>query len=200
MTSRSITRNQQGFALLEVLVSIAILALVGLMAWRGMDGLIRASEMIQGRGDREGQYIKLVNQFERDCAELVEARVVNAPPVFTSEKAIWLLRSYRSNGADAFLLVAYVSTLNGLQRQSKQLRLNQAQVNEIWQGALQNPHSIPPDFDLTFSLQEITAQQVVVHSVKDPSARDRLKGLTVQWQIQGIRFPLIRSCPLDFSL
>lgn len=30
-----------GFALLEVIVALVIMALVGLMAWRGMDAMIR---------------------------------------------------------------------------------------------------------------------------------------------------------------
>jgi general secretion pathway protein J len=59
--------RDQGFALIEVLVAMTIMALVGLMAWRGMDALILGREVIDGRANQDAVYTQLVNQFERDC-------------------------------------------------------------------------------------------------------------------------------------
>lgn len=62
-------QQEQGFALLEMVVALAIMALVGLMAWRGMDAMIRGRETIDRRANQDASYFQLVRQFERDCQE-----------------------------------------------------------------------------------------------------------------------------------
>jgi type II secretory pathway pseudopilin PulG len=62
-------QQEQGFALLETVVALAIMALVGLMAWRGMDAMIRGRETIDRRANQDASYFQLVRQFERDCQE-----------------------------------------------------------------------------------------------------------------------------------
>ena len=40
-----------GFTLIEVLVAISIMALMALMAWRGIDGMLRTQTGLQNRAD-----------------------------------------------------------------------------------------------------------------------------------------------------
>ena len=44
-------RRVLGFTLIEVLVALALMALLGLMGWRGLDTLIRTREVTQSRTD-----------------------------------------------------------------------------------------------------------------------------------------------------
>ena len=72
-------RSQQlGFALLELIVAMAIMAIVGLLAWRGMDAMIRGREVIERRSNDDLSYMQLVRQFDRDCQEILRRDELNA--------------------------------------------------------------------------------------------------------------------------
>ena len=43
---------RQGFTLIEVLVAISVMALMTLMAWRGLDGMLRSQRDLQARADQ----------------------------------------------------------------------------------------------------------------------------------------------------
>ena len=59
---------EAGFTLIEVMVALVVIAIVGLMAWRGMDAMIRGQESIEGRAKQDALYVQVVRQFERDCS------------------------------------------------------------------------------------------------------------------------------------
>jgi len=70
-------RAQLGFALLELIVAMAIMAIVGLLAWRGMDAMIRGREVIERRSNEDLTYVQLVRQFDRDCQEILRRDELN---------------------------------------------------------------------------------------------------------------------------
>ncbi len=41
----------RGFTLVEVLVAISVMALMALMTWRGLDGMLRSQRELQTRAD-----------------------------------------------------------------------------------------------------------------------------------------------------
>ena len=76
--ARHKSSQQLGFALLELIVAMAIMAIVGLLAWRGMDTMIRGREVIERRSNEDLSYIQLVRQFDRDCQEILRRDELNA--------------------------------------------------------------------------------------------------------------------------
>jgi prepilin-type N-terminal cleavage/methylation domain-containing protein len=127
--------TDSGFALLEVIVALVIMALVGLMAWRGMDAMIRGREVIDRRANQDADYSQLVRQFEKDCQSVllrdelsslansqagggvsssVGGGAVSA--VASGAKNIWFLRRYRSDNTDVWLIAGYGMGPAGLQR------------------------------------------------------------------------------------
>ena len=44
-------RSSAGFTLIELMVAIAVMALLAIMSWRGLDGMSRAHEQNRARGD-----------------------------------------------------------------------------------------------------------------------------------------------------
>ena len=44
-------RHRRGFTLLELLVAISVLAIVSMIAWRGLDSLLATRERLEPQGD-----------------------------------------------------------------------------------------------------------------------------------------------------
>ncbi len=49
-------RRQAGFTLIEVMVAIMLMAIVSLMAWRGLDSIARASAHLEAAPSRAPRY------------------------------------------------------------------------------------------------------------------------------------------------
>jgi len=60
-----------GFTLLELLVAVSLLALLGVMAWRGLDRLIAQRERVTADTARTERIVRTLAQIERDVARCV---------------------------------------------------------------------------------------------------------------------------------
>lgn len=68
-TERATTRRRQaGFTLIEVMVAIMLMAIVSLMAWRGLDSIARASAHLEDSTEQGAALLRALNQLERDIA------------------------------------------------------------------------------------------------------------------------------------
>lgn len=65
-------RDNRGFTLIEVLVAIAVMALMTLMAWRGIDGMLRTQTGLQQRGDDIRTLQAGLAQWQVDLDQLTE--------------------------------------------------------------------------------------------------------------------------------
>ena len=68
-TSRA---RQQGFTLIEVLVAISVMAIMALMAWRGMDSMLRTQTGLQHRADQIRTLQAGLAQWQTDLNQLAE--------------------------------------------------------------------------------------------------------------------------------
>lgn len=196
----SLGHDASGFALLEVLVAMTILALVGLMAWRGMDAMIRGSEVIERRSSNDRQYTRLVQQFDRDCHEILTVQELDSLALAYGKKNIWFMRRYSVDGRDALLLVGYVIGPAGLQRITSSPLVNRTQVGTLWAGIVRDPDLIPSELRVSFQLEDIFQQKLTVSQRENPSPFDMPNGLTMQWLVRDLSFPIIRSCLLGGGL
>ncbi|WMD22682.1 type II secretion system protein GspJ [Achromobacter seleniivolatilans] len=57
---------QAGFTLIEVLVALALMALVSLMAWRGLDSVSSARDWIEQQADDTDAIVRTLGQMARD--------------------------------------------------------------------------------------------------------------------------------------
>ena len=70
--SQSPTGACRGFTLIEVLVAISVMALMSLMAWRGLDGMLRTQSSLQTRSDEVRTLQTGLAQWQTDLDQLVE--------------------------------------------------------------------------------------------------------------------------------
>jgi general secretion pathway protein J len=69
---------QRGFTLIEVLVAVVIMAIMSLMAWQGVDGIVRARDANQVRLEQTLRLETVIAQWEQDLASLQETDAVPA--------------------------------------------------------------------------------------------------------------------------
>lgn len=156
--------RDQGFALIEVLVAMTIMALVGLMAWRGMDALILGREVIDGRASQDAVNTQLVNQFERDCQFILRADVVGSNPLSAGAKNIWWIRQWHVDNRDAWMIVGYGITPAGLQRWTSEPLLRRTEAIALWGGVSRDPDLLSSSFRVSLTLPDVIRQTAFVRT------------------------------------
>lgn len=73
-----VARRSAGFTLVEVLVAMVVMAIMSLMAWQGVDGIVRAREANQIRLEQTLRLETVVSQWEQDLASVQESTAVPA--------------------------------------------------------------------------------------------------------------------------
>jgi general secretion pathway protein J len=156
--------RDQGFALIEVLVAMTIMALVGLMAWRGMDALILGREVIDRRANQDAEYAQLVNQFERDCQFILRSEVLGSNPLSAGAKNIWWIRQLQVDNRDAWMIVGYGITPAGLQRWTSTPLLRRSEAVALWAGVSRDPDLLSSSFRVSLTLPDVVRQTAFVRT------------------------------------
>lgn len=79
MVPRTPSRSAyRGFTLVEVLVALGIMAMLAVMGWQGIDGIVRTREASQVRLDHTLRLGTVLAQWEQDLASLQETESVPA--------------------------------------------------------------------------------------------------------------------------
>jgi general secretion pathway protein J len=67
---QNLCKKQSGFTLVEVLVAMAIMAIIALMAWQGVDSIVRARSINQARLEKLLRVNTVLAQWEQDLNAL----------------------------------------------------------------------------------------------------------------------------------
>lgn len=67
---RHIPTSARGFTLLELLVAITVLAVVSMIAWRGLDSLVSTRERLEPEVDEVRSLLTTFGQMERDLTQV----------------------------------------------------------------------------------------------------------------------------------
>jgi general secretion pathway protein J len=109
-------RSQQGFTLIEVMVAIMLMALVSLIAWRGLDSVTRADQHLQASTEQTEVLLRALNQMQRDIS-LRASVELTAPDTPTDEGlAAVTVRSSDSKGFRLDVIRSAPVAGDGLQR------------------------------------------------------------------------------------
>lgn len=77
-------RCQAGFTLIEVMVAVLIMAVISLIAWRGLDSMTRTNDQLQARMEETARMTRALQQIEMD---LTWRATVELPSVATEALA-----------------------------------------------------------------------------------------------------------------
>jgi general secretion pathway protein J len=79
--ARSTVRSHEGFTLIEVMVAIALMAVVAIMSWRGLESVSQAGERIDASAADTESVLRSVGQLSRDIMLRAPSGVVPGRPV-----------------------------------------------------------------------------------------------------------------------
>jgi general secretion pathway protein J len=79
----AVQRRTRGFTLVEVLVAMMVMAIIAVMAWQGVDGIVRARDGSQTRLEKVLRLNSVLSQFEYDIEARQNVAEIEQPlPVF----------------------------------------------------------------------------------------------------------------------
>lgn len=144
MAPQRSVRGQAGFTLIELLVALSLMALMAVMSWRGIDGMARAQEQTQLRGDAVLALQQGLAQWTTDL-DALEA-VADLPGLDWDGRVLRLTRRGSTDSDHSLRVVAWTRrVVDGnslwLRWQSAPLR-QRAELQRAWQQAAlwaQNP-------------------------------------------------------------
>ena len=129
--------HPRGFTLVELLVAISILAIVAVLGWRGLDGIVRArSALAEQMETTRGMQLAFA-QLQSDCEHIVEPGTINQRPrLLTGNDRITMVREVFTENQPARLQVVSYRILDGtLVRRESNLTRDLAQLDALWQAA-----------------------------------------------------------------
>jgi general secretion pathway protein J len=113
--------RQEGFTLIEVMVAIMLMAIVSLIAWRGLDSVTRADTHLQASTEHTEALLRTLHQLERDIAlrasiELREPLLNDNDDERSEQPAAISVRSADDRSFRLDVIRSAATSHNGLQR------------------------------------------------------------------------------------
>lgn len=75
---RTLAKRAGGFTLVEVLVAMMVMAILAVMAWQGVDGIVRTRDASQARLEQTLRLNTVLAQWEQDLASVHDTKIVPA--------------------------------------------------------------------------------------------------------------------------
>ena len=78
--------RRAGFTLVELLVAISILAMVAVLGWRGLDGIVRARVALTEQMETTRGMQLAFAQMQSDCEHIAGADILDKRPFLLADK------------------------------------------------------------------------------------------------------------------
>ena len=186
-------KSRAGFALIELLVGLVILAIVGLLAWRGLDSILRAKDAIENRMRSSAQIDQVVSQWVTDCEMLVRLENSAVSPALVHQNSLWLLRRTFKNRDVHWQIVRYQLINQQLERSVSRLFPIDTTSLDLWVGFSREMDSRIGSFQKTFQVDFVERQEFRLF-FNSESTKKQLQGMQVEWWFKDTLLPLSKSC------
>jgi len=128
-------KRRSGFTLIELLVAISILAILAVLGWRGLDGIVRARIALTEQMEVTRGMQLAFAQLQSDCEHLAPRSLLgNRPNLLWDDDRLTLVRKIYNENQPTLLEVVSYRVANGtlVRRESRGTR-DLAQLDALWQ-------------------------------------------------------------------
>lgn len=139
------TPRSRGFTLVELLVAISILAIVAVLGWRGLDGIVRARvALTQQMETTRGMQLAFA-QMQSDCEHIAQRDVVDQRPylLIGADRFTLVREVFTENQPSRLQVVAYRIVNGTLMRRESQPTRDLVQLDALWQAVTSDADTNP---------------------------------------------------------
>ncbi|MBJ7310084.1 prepilin-type N-terminal cleavage/methylation domain-containing protein [Rugamonas sp. CCM 8940] len=134
-----------GFTLIELLVAISILAIVAVLGWRGLDGIIRSRQALTAQMEQTRRMQLTFAQMQSDGEHLAEPGALrNRANLLAQNDRLTLVRTVLAENEPSRLQVVSYRVKDGVltRRESNGTR-ELSELDSLWQAALSDADPAP---------------------------------------------------------
>lgn len=197
-----------GFTLVELLVAIGVLALVAVLGWRGLDGIVRARIALAEQLESTRGMQLTFAQMQSDCTNIAPGTEIGSrPQVFADGERLRLVRTvFADNQPSRLEVVVYRLNHGVLTRRESAATRDLKELDALWASTAADTDSaqaVVLQSGLTSMAMRMwvgngpwgTENAAPVTAITVPGrAADfsMLKGLEVSLQTQGSALPMLK--------
>jgi general secretion pathway protein J len=139
-------KRNAGFTLVELLVAISILAMVAVLGWRGLDGIVRARIALTEQMETTRGMQLAFAQMQSDCEHMANQDLLGKRPFLLAQNdRMTMVRTVLTENEPARLQVVAYRVLDGMltRRESAGTR-DLVQLDQLWKAAISDTDTTPP--------------------------------------------------------
>jgi general secretion pathway protein J len=139
-------RTARGFTLVELLVAIGILAMVAVLGWRGLDGIVRARVALTDQMEMTRGMQLAFAQMQSDCEHAADATMLGRRPfLLQADNRLTLVRTvFNENEPARLQVISYRLVDDRLIRRESNTTRDLVELDALWQASVSDTDPTPP--------------------------------------------------------
>jgi len=131
-------KNARGFTLVELLVAITVLAIVAVMGWRGLDGIVRSRGQLTQQMEQTRGIQLTFAQLQSDLEQIADKKLLRERQnILADNTRLIFIRTVLTEAAASQLQVVSYTIRDGvLARRESAYTRDLLQLDALWQSAL----------------------------------------------------------------
>lgn len=193
-------KSSQGFTLVEVMIALIIMAIIGIMSWRGLDGSLRSKEIIERHIEEHQAIQTFINYWQKDCRSLTTAIDSEVPNFVKGNKNFWFIKHVSSINNQGWQIIGYTTTNERIKRLQSIIYPSKNDLEAQWLSVLKEPDLGGNDLQVSFELEGVSSQTFLPKyqsQISGGTLKQVLLGIEASWQFSAYKNPLRSSCLIE---
>ena len=190
--------KNKGFTLIELLVAISILAIVAVLGWRGLDGIIRSRGALTAQMEQTRGLQLAFAQLQNDCENLATSTLLHGRAYLQAENnRITMVRLVLAENEPSRLEVVSYRVRDGvLTRRESIATRDLQQLDTLWQVAVGDTDTVA-GVALQSGVQGMAMRYWMASgwtaAASVSTASNNPSGMEVSLSIDGQQIPMVKS-------